>query len=145
MSRPNHSLLVAGLAALAVTATSAAVELVAPAAEAARAASAQLLSCTGGKLTRPLGTVVLACGDGNIEISKTDWSSWTGSGASGTTTLDINLCNPTCAQSKMRSFPGSAVRLFDVLHSSSGPVFARAAITYRHAGKQATVTAYPRT
>jgi hypothetical protein len=125
--------------------TNASPQLAAPAAEAAHTATAALLSCTGSKLLRPQGTVVLACGDGNIEISKTDWSSWTSSSASGTTTLDVNLCQPTCVQSKMSSFADGSVRLSGVRHTASGPVFSRATITYKHAGKAATVTAYPRT
>jgi hypothetical protein len=144
MSCPNPALLVAALAALTVTASTAVAELAAPVAQAA-GASAHLLSCTGKKLTRPPGNVVLACADANIEIQGTHWSRWTASAASGTTTLDINLCNPTCVKSKMSSFPDSAVRLSGVKRSSAGLVFSRATITYKHAGKDATVTAYPRT
>jgi hypothetical protein len=144
MPRPNHALLVAALAALTLTASTAATELVAPAAQAA-SASTHLLSCTGQKLTRPRGNVVLACADANLEIHGTHWSSWTAAVASGTTTLDINLCNPTCVKSKMSSFPDSSVRLSGVRRSPAGLVFSRATITYKHAGKDATVTAYPRT
>ena len=103
-----------------------------------------LVDCSGEPQRAPQ-SFVLACGDGNIEISRTDWSSWTGNSASGTTTLDVNLCHPTCVQSKMSSFADSSVRLSGVRHTASGPVFSRATITYRHAGRAATVTAYPRT
>jgi hypothetical protein len=145
MLRPNHSLLVTAVAALTIASGSAVAELAVPASASAHAATAALLSCMGNKLTRPQGTVVLACGDGNIEISQTTWSSWTSSSASGTTTLDVNLCHPTCVQSKMSSFTHSSVRLSGVRHTASGPVFSRVTISYRHAGKVATVTAYPRT
>lgn len=145
MLRPTHSLLVTAVAALTVASSSAIAELAAPPAQAAHTATAALLSCAGSRLVRPRETVVLACGDGNIEISRTDWSSWTGNSASGTTTLDVNLCHPTCVQSKMSSFADSSVRLSGVRHTASGPVFSRATITYRHAGRAATVTAYPRT
>ena len=145
MSRINNTSLVATFAALSLSAAAVTLASTAPAAAAAGSGSAHLLSCTGKPLTRPAGNVVLACGDANIEIQSTHWSSWTASAASGTTTLDINLCNPNCAASKMSSFPGSTVRLSGVRQSASGPVFSRATITYRHAGKNATVTAYPRT
>jgi hypothetical protein len=145
MPRPNNSLLVAGLAMIAVTLSATAAVLAAPVAQAAGSARPHLLSCTGRPLVRPHGNVVLACGDANIEIQNTHWSSWTASSASATTTLDINLCDPTCAQSKMRAFPRSSLRLSAVRKSSLGPVFSRATITYTNAGQNATVTAYPRT
>ncbi len=145
MPRPDHSLFATAVAALAVSTGTLVTMLATPVAEADGSAAAHLLSCTGSKLARPHGSVVLACGDGNIEIHDTRWSSWTAAGASGTTTLDVNLCEPTCVQSKMRSFAHSRVRLSDVRRSSAGLVFARATITYKNAGKDATVIAYPRT
>lgn len=145
MLRPHRTLLVTVFAAVTVASSSAIAELAAPAAEAAHTATVALLSCTGSKLTRPRGTVVLACGDGNIEITATDWSSWTSSSASGKTTLDVNLCHPNCVQSKMSSFADSSVLLSGVRHTATGAVFSRATITYSHAGRTATVTAYPRT
>ena len=105
----------------------------------------KLITCAGKQQTRPPGEFVFACGDGNIAIAGTHWSSWTSNSATGTTDLQINLCEPTCVASKMSSFAGSTVRLYDVEVIHRTPVFTRAQITYGHGGKSTTVTAYPRT
>jgi hypothetical protein len=104
-----------------------------------------LLGCNGRALTSPSGEVVLACGDGNVAITGTHWSSWTGSSATGITDLQINLCEPTCAASRISSFSDSTVKLLDVRSTAKGRVFTRAQITYRHDGKTKTITAYPLT
>jgi hypothetical protein len=145
MSRRNHAKFVPVLATLLVSAAAVSAQVTAPVARAAGTGRAHLLSCSGHTLVRPRGTVVLACGDGNIVISHTQWSSWTKSSASGTTDLDINLCDPTCVQSKMRTFTDSTVHLSDVERTHSGLVFTRATITFNNAGKRTTVSAYPRT
>jgi len=153
ISRLNHAVILTAVTTSLIAVVAVAIQLTLPGANAAasgtgRAAAsgpAYLLSCDGHRLTRPHGTVVLACGDGNIMISDTHWSSWTDTSASGTTDLEINLCDPSCVQSKMRTFTGSTVRLVDAKRTSSGSVFSQAVITFTNAGKRTTVSAYPRT
>lgn len=109
------------------------------------AALPRLLSCTGSPLLRPAGTVVLACADANTELTKTHWRTWDATSATGITDFGVNLCTPSCAQSRIRFFPGSAVRLVEPRRTSKGLVFTRAVITYRLHGSRRTFVAYPAT
>jgi hypothetical protein len=104
-----------------------------------------LLSCSGSRLVRPAGTVVLSCADANTEISRTHWRTWKGRSATGTTDFGVNLCTPTCVASRMRFFPGSVVRLLGAERTHHGLVFSRAEIGYVLGGKHRTFTAYPAT
>lgn len=130
-------------------AVGAALPLAAGAAGGASAAGAPalpaLLGCTGARLVRPAGTVILACADANAEISRTRWRTWTATAATGTTDLGINLCTPTCVASRIRFFPGSTIRLVSPERTRQGLVFTRARITYVLGGKRTTITAYPAT
>jgi len=115
------------------------------AAHAAGAPSPALRSCTGARLVRPAGTVVLSCADGNSEITATRWHAWTPTQAIGTTDFGVNLCTPTCVASRIRFYPGATIRLLDPTPTSTGPVFSRAVVTYRRGGERRTFTAYPAT
>jgi hypothetical protein len=97
-----------------------------------------LLSCTGKRLVRPTGMVVIACGDGNAELVKTVWSSWTNSAATGTTDWGQNLCTPDCAASRITDFPNSGVRLSDPTQTSHGLVFEKVTVHYKVHGKTET-------
>lgn len=129
------TMLGAGAAALALS----------PAAANAHATSAKstprVTSCEGKRLTRPSGVFVLSCADANSELKDTHWSSWTSSEAKGTTTFGLNLCTPNCASSKIKMFPDSSVRLYDVKSTADGPLFTKARILYTLKGKQQSFTA----
>ena len=111
----------------------------------ASSATPALLSCSGAHLVRPAGTVVLSCADGNSLIRDTRWQSWNAAGATGTTDFGLNLCTPTCVASRIRFFPGSAIRLVGATRTSKGLLFSRAVIRYTLNGEQRTFTAYPET
>jgi hypothetical protein len=120
------------------------------AAVAATAASAsaplpRILDCGGKALVRPAGTLVLSCADANSELRKTHWSSWGRASAVGTTDLGLNLCNPSCAASKMSFFPGSRVRLSDVKRTKLGLLFTRVTVSYVLHGKTKVFVGYPPT
>jgi hypothetical protein len=117
----------------------------APPSAAAAPAAARLLVCGGRLLHEPRGTVILACADANTEITATRWTSWTRSGASGTTDFGLNLCTPTCAASRISFFPDSTIRLTGARETVHGLLFTRAAITYRRHGVRTTAIAYPAT
>lgn len=127
-----------------------AVALLAPAAVATTAAGAApatpaLLSCSGTRLVRPAGTVVLSCADANSELRSTSWQSWSASGARGVTDFGINLCTPTCVASRIRFFPDSTIKLSGATHTSKGLLFTRAVITYMLDGKRRTFIDSPPT
>ncbi|HEX4035437.1 MAG TPA: hypothetical protein VHX66_13420 [Solirubrobacteraceae bacterium] len=111
----------------------------------AAGASPRLLSCSGSPLIKPTGTVVLSCADANSELKSTHWSSWSVSGASGTTDFGLNLCTPDCAASRIRFFADSSVRLLDPKHTAKGLLFTRVVVSYKLNGKQRSFTAYPPT
>lgn len=115
----------------------------ATAAGAAAAGSPRLLSCAGRPLIKPTATVVLSCADGNSEIQRTHWSTWSARGATGTTDFGVNLCTPTCVASRMRFFPRSTVRLPGAKRTASGLLFTRALITYTLHGTRRTFIAHP--
>ena len=90
----------------------------------------KLLSCSGIALSRPAGTVVLSCADGNTELKGTHWRSWGAHEAIGSTDFGVNLCTPTCVASRMRFFAASTVTLLDPERTSRGLLFSRAVIAY---------------
>ena len=141
MAHLGKRLLVVGLPAVVIAMASAST----PIASAGTSASARLRSCTGGLLLEPTGTVVLACADANTEIRATRWTSWTNTGARGTTDFGLNLCTPTCVASRISFFPDSTIRLTAAKHTAHGLLFTRAVISYRLHGVQKTFTAYPAT
>jgi hypothetical protein len=64
--------------------------------------STVLVSCDNKSEVRPTG-YLLACGDGSAYFTKMRWASWTSGLASGTATLSVNDCTPSCAQGKYQS------------------------------------------
>jgi hypothetical protein len=102
----------------------------------------KLLSCSGIALSRPAGTVVLSCADGNTELKGTHWRSWGAHEAIGSTDFGVNLCTPTCVASRMRFFAASTVTLRDPERTSRGLLFSRAVIAYTLDGHSRTFTAY---
>ena len=48
--------------------------------------------------------VIVACGDGNFQVVKLKWSSWTATSASGKGTAKVNTCQPNCARGKFKSY-----------------------------------------
>jgi hypothetical protein len=51
--------------------------------------------------------IVIACGDGNLFMTKIKWSSWTSAKASGSGTINVNLCEPNCAKGTFKRYPGT--------------------------------------
>lgn len=65
--------------------------------------------------------------------------------ASGISSLDINLCQPTCVASRMRTFRHSTIELSAARRTAVGDLFTGVRLTYTDAGRRHTVTAYTRT
>jgi hypothetical protein len=55
-----------------------------------------LISCEH-KLTHRPASILLFCGDGSVGINKIRWSSFGAATATGTGTLLVNKCEPSCA------------------------------------------------
>ncbi|MGZ4385165.1 MAG: hypothetical protein ACXVY3_11260 [Gaiellaceae bacterium] len=49
--------------------------------------------------------VIIACGDASLGAREMTWSSWTHKSALGTGTGEINDCNPSCVQGKVKTAP----------------------------------------
>ena len=96
-----------------------------------------LLGCTGKSVVEPK-SFVISCADGNAMLTKTRWSAWTSSGAKGTTTFAINLCNPYCAASRTSFFPNSLVTVSGPVSTKHGVLFSSLVVTYRINHKLAT-------
>ena len=99
-----------------------------------------VLDCSGARLVRPHGDLVLSCGDGNAMIAKTVWSSWTSKQATGTTKFYWNSCEPSCAAGSMNGYSHATVRLHDIVSTTHGKLFGEATISYRSHGKTHTLT-----
>jgi hypothetical protein len=104
------------------------------------ASTPRLLDCAGKPVVRP-ASFVIACADANTELTRTRWTTWTASTATGTTRFGINFCKPYCAASKLSYFPRARVRLVAPKHG----LFTRIVVTYVLHGKTKTFVGYPRT
>ncbi|HEY1004649.1 MAG TPA: serine/threonine-protein kinase [Streptosporangiaceae bacterium] len=69
------------------------------------AGQAQLPVLTVGGYTGMKPTEIAYSGDATNVVTKITWSSWTGTGASGQGTSDIDSCNPNCAQAPPNLVP----------------------------------------
>jgi hypothetical protein len=99
--------------------------------------SAGLLSCNGASVTKPTNFVI-TCADANTQLTKTQWTKWTASGARGTTRFAMNLCVPYCAASPMSYFANSKVDLSAPVKTSKGTFFSLMVVHYTQNGKAKT-------
>jgi hypothetical protein len=97
----------------------------------------KLLSCAGTSVVKP-SSFVIGCADSHIELTRTDWSSWSKDVASGTTDFAMNACTPTCAASTMSYFPNSRVRLSKPITTKYGDVYSSLVVHYRLGDKRKT-------
>jgi hypothetical protein len=51
--------------------------------------------------------MITTSGDGSAYVDKITWSSWGGSRAAGSGTLEINNCNPNCARGTYTGYPAT--------------------------------------
>lgn len=64
-------------------------------------------NCTKSQV-RP-ATIVIACADDNLQLTKLHWSSFGGTSAYGSGQYYVNNCTPYCAAGKFHSYPISVV------------------------------------
>ncbi len=92
---------------LGLTALGAGVGWARPATPAAAAAAKVYLAgdCVHAQ-TAP-ATVTLTCGDGNTYLTGLRWTHWNTGTASASGTLNVNTCEPNCADGHLETFPAS--------------------------------------
>ena len=76
-------------------------------------------------------SIIIACGDGNVQAINMHWSKWGANSAKGTGTLKVNTCTPNCAAGKFKRYPGSIV-LSKPRTCPSGRQFAHLKYTFTH-------------
>ena len=67
------------------------------------------LPCVGDSLAYRPGSLLLACGDGNLSVEDIRWSAWEGNFAAGIGTVLANLCQPDCARGRTSPFTAHLV------------------------------------
>lgn len=68
-----------------------------------------VFDCPGQRALVEPKTFILTCADANSLLSGLSWTSWTGSLASATGTLQENDCTPYCAAGHFHSYPAIVV------------------------------------
>jgi hypothetical protein len=99
-----------------------------------KASAVKLLTCADTTVSRP-SSFVISCADANSALSATHWSTWSANSATGSTRFALNLCQPSCAASKMSYFPNSVVRLSAPVSTKHGRLFSRLQVRYLLRGK----------
>lgn len=94
----------------------------------------RMLTCSGKPVLKP-SSFVISCADANSELTDTHWTKWTATGAVGITRFGLNLCNPSCAASRISFFPKSVVQLSAPVATKHGRLFSKLVVTYKLHGK----------
>lgn len=76
-----------------------------------------IVNCQGTLDYKPK-QITLACGDAGVYFADVTWQKWTMKGASGTGTLSVNTCEPTCSAGNIATYQGVRLRLSG---AASGP------------------------
>jgi hypothetical protein len=105
----------------------------------ARATPTELWSCTNKAVYKP-GSFTITCADGYTLLTKTHWTAWSATSATGTTDFGMNLCNPYCAASKISYFTKSVVHLSLPKATRHGKLFSKLTVDYVLKGKHKTFT-----
>jgi hypothetical protein len=100
----------------------------------AKVATPKILTCSGTAAFKP-SSFIISCADAGARLTRTHWSTWTASGATGVTRFALNLCRPYCAASPISYFPGSIVRLSAPESTKHGTFFSMLVVTYKLHGK----------
>ena len=99
----------------------------------------KLLDCAGVTVIQP-SAFRINCTNRLIELTKTHWSTWSVTAASGTTDFGISTCQPTCAAATTTLFPRSQVRLTKPITTAYGRVFSSLIVHYKLNGEGKTFT-----
>lgn len=73
--------------------------------------------------------IVISCADGGLGFEKMTWSRWGAATASGQGDLYENLCEPSCAEGTIATYP-VLVTLSRVKFSSHGAYFSELTVTW---------------
>jgi hypothetical protein len=83
---------------------------------------------TNSPVSHP-GGITIACGDGGVNVTNIDWTSWSQTSATGSGDLQVNTCTPDCASGAIDSYPGSRVALTQPVTSGGVRTFSCVTIT----------------
>lgn len=110
-----------------------------PSRSAASAASASPVAHVPAAVPRVVGdcvtprvrpkVIVISCADGGLGFEKMTWSRWGAATASGQGDLYENLCEPSCAEGTIATYP-VLVTLSRVKFSSHGAYFSELTVTW---------------
>jgi hypothetical protein len=84
---------------------------------------------TCGPLVSAPTQVVLACADGNYELTKVTWHGWGKATAAGTATATANDCTPNCAAGHFHKYPAT-VSATALKSCGKARYYAKLTITY---------------
>jgi hypothetical protein len=87
-----------------------------------------VLTCAGKKAIKPT-SYVIACADGNSELTSIKWTSWGTNTATGTATFHTNTCTPNCVAGKFVDYKAT-VTFSKPTKASSGLLFSKISYTY---------------
>lgn len=73
--------------------------------------------------------IIVTCTSTGMVATQIQWSSWSTSGASGTSVVEVNPCQPTCAASGDKPY-NARLDLSGRVSTSSGPRFSRLTLTW---------------
>jgi hypothetical protein len=68
-----------------------------------------VFDCPGQPAVVRPGTFILACADGNAQLTKLSWTGWTSRVASAYGMLYENDCNPSCVGGHFHSYPALVI------------------------------------
>jgi hypothetical protein len=71
---------------------------------------------------------LVACGDGSISVTSIAWTTWTRTVARGHGTLNMNNCDPDCAEGSWKKTP-TAIVLGKPVDTRYGPLYTTATIS----------------
>jgi hypothetical protein len=73
--------------------------------------------------------IVVTCADSGVVATEIQWSQWTTGQAVGTSVVQVNPCQPTCAAQTAKPYNGQ-ITLSNPVGTSHGPRFARLTIAW---------------
>lgn len=73
--------------------------------------------------------IIVTCANTGVIATQIQWSTWSSSGARGTSVVEVNPCKPTCAASSDKPY-SARLQLSDPVSTSSGPRFSLVTLTW---------------
>lgn len=88
--------------------------------------------CLTDRVRRAPLTFDTSCADGAAELRKLHWRNWGSATATATGVMNVNLCEPNCAQGRTRSYPVKVV-VSRIKHGEAAQFYRSMKVTYTKA------------